>query len=104
VERDSAKAAERPSISYAVADEIVITMKPDGSERADLVELHGHVHGVQLEPSKEAQASPGANPPGQPKAAAPPSPAGQAADSTAAPPKPPSPAGTSRPPAEGRHR
>lgn len=70
LERDSsAKADARPSISYALADEIVVTMKPDGSERAELVELRGHVSGAQLEPSKGAPpaqpAAPG-GPPGAP--------------------------------------
>ncbi|HET7600823.1 MAG TPA: hypothetical protein VFK09_11050, partial [Gemmatimonadales bacterium] len=45
VERDTT--AERPAVSYARADEIVITMKPGGTDQADLVELHGHVHGAQ---------------------------------------------------------
>jgi hypothetical protein len=64
LERDSAKADGQPSISYALADQIVVTMKPDGSERAELVELHGHVHGAQLEPSKGAKPEP--PPPGAP--------------------------------------
>ncbi len=50
-QRDDRNPAERPSINYARADEIVITMKPDGSEEADVVHLKGKVDGVRLEPS-----------------------------------------------------
>jgi hypothetical protein len=47
------KPGGRPSINYARGDEIVITMKPDGSEKVDLVEVHGKADGVQLAPSTE---------------------------------------------------
>jgi hypothetical protein len=52
------KPGERPNINYARGDEIVITMKPDGSEQVDMVEIRGRADGVQLEPSAEkAQAA-----------------------------------------------
>jgi hypothetical protein len=47
------KPGNRPSINYARGDEIVITMKQDGSEKVDLVEVHGAADGVQLAPSTE---------------------------------------------------
>ena len=47
------KPGKRPSINYARGDEIVITMKQDGSDKVDLVEVHGAADGVQLAPSTE---------------------------------------------------
>jgi hypothetical protein len=47
------KPGKRPSINYARGDEILITMKQDGSEKVDLVEVHGAADGVQLAPSTE---------------------------------------------------
>ncbi|HEX5385401.1 MAG TPA: hypothetical protein VFW66_01745 [Gemmatimonadales bacterium] len=96
VERDPKKPAERPSVSYARADEIVITLKPDGSDRADLVELHGHVHGAELEPSNDtssagaALGAPSASP--VPADSAHPAPAAPADSTHPAPPPPPVPA------------
>jgi hypothetical protein len=51
------KPGERPTINYARGNEIVITMKPDGSETVDLVEVRGKADGVQLEPSAEKAAA-----------------------------------------------
>jgi hypothetical protein len=51
------KPGERPSINYARGDEIVITMKSDGSETVDLVQIRGKADGVQLEPSEEKAAA-----------------------------------------------
>jgi hypothetical protein len=51
------KPGERPSINYARGDEIVITMKSDGSEAVDLVQIRGKADGVQLEPSEEKAAA-----------------------------------------------
>ena len=48
---DEKKPGGRPSINYARGDEIVITMKTDGSEKVDLVEVRGHTDGVHLAPS-----------------------------------------------------
>ncbi len=50
------KPGERPTINYARGNEIVITMKPDGSETVQLVEVRGNADGVQLEPSAEKAA------------------------------------------------
>jgi len=47
------KPGERPNINYARGNEIVITMRPDGSETVDMVEIRGKADGVQLEPSAE---------------------------------------------------
>jgi hypothetical protein len=47
------KPGERPNINYARGNEIVITMKPDGSETVDLVQVRGKASGIQLEPSAE---------------------------------------------------
>jgi hypothetical protein len=47
------KPGERPNINYARGNEIVITMKPDGSETVDMVEIRGKADGIQLEPSAE---------------------------------------------------
>jgi len=60
---DEKKKGGRPSINYARGDEIVITMKTDGSEKVDLVEVRGKVDGVQLSPSAE---KPGEKPGGKP--------------------------------------
>src|SRR4029077_6197759 len=60
---DEKKKGGRPSINYARGDEIVITMKTDGSEKVDLVEVRGKVDGVQLSPSAE---KPGEKPGGEP--------------------------------------
>jgi hypothetical protein len=51
------KPGERPTINYARGNEIVITMKPDGSETVELVEVRGKADGVQLEPSAEKAAA-----------------------------------------------
>jgi hypothetical protein len=48
---DEKKPGGRPSINYARGDEIVITMKTDGSEKVDLVEVRGNADGVHLAPS-----------------------------------------------------
>lgn len=48
---DEKKPGGRPSINYARGDEIVITMKTDGSEKVDLVEVRGNSDGVHLAPS-----------------------------------------------------
>ena len=48
---DQKKKGGKPSINYARGDEIVITMKTDGSDKVDLVEVHGNADGVQLAPS-----------------------------------------------------
>ncbi len=53
----------RPSINYARGNEIVITMKRDGSDKVDLVEVRGAADGVQLAPSTE---KPKAKAPGAP--------------------------------------
>jgi hypothetical protein len=47
------KPGERPTINYARGDQIVITMKADGSETVDQVQIRGKADGVQLEPSAE---------------------------------------------------
>jgi len=47
------KPGQRPNINYARGNEIVITMRPDGSETVDRVEIRGKADGVQLEPSAE---------------------------------------------------
>ncbi len=51
------KPGQRPTINYARGNEIVITMKPDGSETVQLVEVRGKADGVQLEPSAEKAAA-----------------------------------------------
>jgi len=56
---DEKKPGGRPSINYARGDEIVITMKTDGSDKVDLVEVRGNADGVQLAPSAP---KPGAKP------------------------------------------
>lgn len=43
-----------PSISYAKADRIVLTMTPGDSVKVERVEMTGQVHGVQLEPATGA--------------------------------------------------
>jgi hypothetical protein len=71
---DKKKPGGRPSINYARGDEIVITMKADGSETVDLVEVRGKADGVQLAPSTDKsgkQAKPGEKPPEKPPAKAP---------------------------------
>jgi hypothetical protein len=75
LERDEKQPDQRPTINYARGDEIVITMRPDGSEKADLVQMRGRVDGVQLEPSS-GQAPPAA-PPGKPAPVATPGGAGE---------------------------
>ena len=47
------KPGERPNINYARGNEIVITMRPDGSETVDRVEIRGKADGIQLEPAAE---------------------------------------------------
>jgi hypothetical protein len=54
---EKTKPGERPTINYARGNEIVITMKPDGSETVELVEVRGKADGVQLEPSAEKAAA-----------------------------------------------
>ncbi len=69
---DEKKKGGRPSINYARGDEIVITMKTDGSEKVDLVEVRGKVDGVQLSPSAEKPAEkPGGKPAEKPAGKAP---------------------------------
>ena len=71
---DKKKPGGRPSINYVRGDEIVITMKADGSETVDLVEVRGKADGVQLAPSTDKsgkQAKPGEKPPEKPPAKAP---------------------------------
>ena len=57
------KPGERPTINYARGNEIVITMKPDGSETVELVEVRGKADGVQLEPAAEKAAANDTTPP-----------------------------------------
>jgi hypothetical protein len=54
---EKTKPGERPTINYARGNEIMITMKPDGSETVELVEVRGKADGVQLEPSAEKAAA-----------------------------------------------
>jgi hypothetical protein len=51
------KPGERPTINYARGNEIVITMKADGSETVDLVQVRGKADGAQLEPAAEKAAA-----------------------------------------------
>jgi hypothetical protein len=60
---DEKQKGGRPSINYARGNEIVITMKRDGSDKVDLVEVRGAADGVQLAPSTE---KPKAKAPGAP--------------------------------------
>jgi hypothetical protein len=51
---DDKKPHQPPSISYARGNEIIITMKADGSDKVDRVNIHGKVDGAQLEPSSDS--------------------------------------------------
>jgi hypothetical protein len=63
---DEKKAGGRPSINYARGDEIVVTMKADGSEKVDLVQVRGNADGVHLAPSApKPGAKPGEKPAGK---------------------------------------
>ena len=48
---DSAK-PKAPSLNYARADRIVVSMLTTGDGGMDRVDLYGHVDGIQLEPAK----------------------------------------------------
>jgi hypothetical protein len=45
-----------PSLSYVRGDTITLTMKPQGEEGVERVDVQGHADGVQLEPATTARA------------------------------------------------
>jgi hypothetical protein len=45
------KPGEKPGLSYVRASDILIFMKPEGSEEVQRVEARGAVQGVQLDPA-----------------------------------------------------